>query len=243
MATETREAREQPEKQGRKSAESRDRSERAGRGERTRRRRKRPKKPVFTSEAEINVPDRQTLGFLGAMVIMTLFLWGFARAACNAHPPRETRRPRVVKTEELVRDPKSAAVELFQRLGHANFKSATELVTPEAAAAVERERQACESNAAACAERRKDQQKVLSTGALLERAQSGATVRVESHVAGAEKTYLVRLERQGATWKVKSWEPDAGQFKPTSNPLPSASSPAPSGSVPAAPSAAEPASP
>jgi hypothetical protein len=210
MATETGEALDQPEKQRRKSADR----ERGDRGDRPRRKRKRPKKPVFTSEAEINVPDKQTLGFLGAMVLMTLFLWVFARAACNAHPPRETRRPRAVKTEELTRDPKSTAVELIQRIGVANFKGATELVTAAAAPEVERERQACEANAAACAERRKNPQNVMTTGALLEREPQAATIRVDSKQSGTKQSYIVRVEREATAWKVASWAPDTGQYKP-----------------------------
>ncbi|HVJ19747.1 MAG TPA: hypothetical protein VM686_30230 [Polyangiaceae bacterium] len=211
MATETGEAQDLPEKPRAKSVEARERSER---GDRPRRKRKRPKKPVFKSEGEINVPDKQTLGMLGVMVLMTLFLWGFAKAACNAHPPRETRRPRVVKTEELTRDPKSTAVELFQRLGTANFTGAAELVNATGTPEVERQRQSCESNAAACANRRKNPPNVVSTGALLEREPSAATVRVESNDTGAKQSYIVRVEREGATWKVSSWAPDTGQFKP-----------------------------
>jgi hypothetical protein len=199
MATESGEALDQSDKQRRKSAEARER------GERPRRRRKKPKKPVFKSEAEINVPDRQTLGFLGAMVLMTLLLWAFAKTACNAHPPRETRRPRAVKTEELARDPKSTAVELLQRIGTANFKGAAELVSASAAPEVERARQACEANAAACADRRKNPQKVLTTGALLDRETQVATIRVESTVSGAKQSYIVLVERETVSCKVTSW--------------------------------------
>jgi hypothetical protein len=209
MATETGEALDKPEKR-RKSAEVRERGDREGR---PRKRRKRPKKPVFRNEAEINVPDKQTLGYLGAMVLMTLCLWVFARAACNAHPPRETRRPRTVKTEELTRDPKSAAVELFQRLGTANFKGAGELVTSTAAPEVEREQKSCESDAAACTDRRKNPQRVVTTGALLEREPAAATIRIDSTVSGKKQSYIVRVDREGAAWKVSSWAPDTGQFK------------------------------
>jgi hypothetical protein len=209
MATETGQAHEQPKKERAKSAEARERGERS---EKPRKKRKRPKKPVFKNEAEVNVPDRQTLGMLGTIVLMTLCLWVFARAACNAHPPRETRRARVVKTDEFTRDPKAAAVELFQRLGGADFKGAGELVAGEGAAEVEREQKACEANAAACSERRKNAEKVMSVGSVLERDPSTATVRVETTQAGAKQTYLVQVERDTA-WKVASWAPDTGQFK------------------------------
>ena len=78
---------------------------------------------------------------------MTLVLWGFARGACNYHPPRESRRPRVLKTEVLMRDPKSSAVELWQRLGSADFKGAAELTTGAATEEVKKEQAACEADA------------------------------------------------------------------------------------------------
>jgi hypothetical protein len=180
------------------------------------RRRKRPKKPVFRNEDEINSPSPLTMWLLGAVALMTVILWGFARGACNYHPPRETRRPRTVKTEELARDPKGAAIELIQRLGGANFAGATELATGSALERVESEKTACEANAGSCAERRKKADRVITTGVLLERDSLKATVRVKTERPGAQQeTLLVTLGREGTGWKVSSFEPDTGQFKPS----------------------------
>ena len=61
---------------------------------------KKPKPPIPQTESEIDAPDRLTLVVLGFMGVVTLVLWGFARGACNYHPPRETRRPRPVNIEQ-----------------------------------------------------------------------------------------------------------------------------------------------
>ncbi len=181
---------------------------------RPKKKKKRPKPPVFRNEDEIGSPSRLTLGLLGAIMLTTIVLWGFARGACNYHPPRESRRPRVVKSDEFMRDPKSSAVELMQRLGAADFKGAAELTTGAATAEVEKERAACEANAGACATRRKQADQVLTTGALLERDMATATVRVNAQRPGSKQTLLVEVKHEGPVWKVSSWAPDTGQFKP-----------------------------
>jgi hypothetical protein len=175
---------------------------------------KRPKPPVFRNEDDIGSPSPLTLGLLGAIMLTTIVLWGFARGACNYHPPRETRRPRVIKPEEYQRDPKSSAIELWQRLGAADFKAAAEFVTGDALAQVNKERAACEADASACATRRKQADQVLTTGVLLERDMSSATVRVTTQRPGSKQTFLVELKHEAPAWKVSSWAPDTGQFKP-----------------------------
>lgn len=175
---------------------------------------KRPKPPVFLSEEEIDSPSRLTLGLLGVIMLTTIVLWGFARGACNYHPPRETRRPRPVKTEEYMRDPKSSAIELWQRLGAADFRGASELATGSAVELIEKERAACEADATACQARRQQADKVLTTGVLLERDLQRATVRVNAARPGSNQTLLVDVKHEGQFWKVASWEPDTGQFKP-----------------------------
>jgi hypothetical protein len=190
---------------------------------RPKKKKKRPKPPVFRNEDEIASPGRLTMGLLGAVMLVTIVLWGFARGACNYHPPRESRRPRVVKTEELMRDPKSSAVELWQRLGAANFKGAAELATGSAVAEIEKERAACEADAARCANRRKQADQVVTTAALLERDMNTATVRVNAVRPSSKQTLLVEVKHDGPVWKVSSWAPDTGQFKP--RPVSSASVP------------------
>ncbi len=182
--------------------------------DRPRKKRRRPKPPVFHSEAEIGVPDKQTLGMLAVIALVTLVLWGFARGACNYHPPRETRRVRVVKTEEFMRDPKSTAIELFNRMSAANFKGASELASGSAVQDVEREQAACAGNAAACAQRKKNAENVLTNGVLLERDAATATVRVTADLGAGKKPFLVHVAREAQAWKVSDYAPDTGQFKP-----------------------------
>jgi hypothetical protein len=67
-----------------------------------------------------------------------------------------------------------------------------------------------------CAMKKKTLEKgVDSTAALLERSATEATVRVTTQKAGGAKDVkLLRLERQGAIWKVLSRSPDDPNFKP-----------------------------
>jgi hypothetical protein len=199
---------------------------------------KRAKPPIPQTEPEIDAPDRLTLVALGFMGIVTLALWGFARGACNYHPPRETRRPRAVKTEELARDPKDAALEMQQRLLRLEFAGAEELATGEALAAVQKAKADCMANPPDCAQQRKNREKhVLSTPAVLERQPTSAVVRVTSEALGKKEVNLLHLERVGQLWKVTRRLPDDPNYKPQSptglvDLLPSApSSAAPPGSA------------
>jgi hypothetical protein len=175
---------------------------------------KRPKPPVPTTEAEIDAPDRLTLSMLGVMALVTIVLWLFARVGCNYHPPRETRRPRVVKTEELARDPKDAALEMQQRLLQLDYAGALELAKGEAASAVEKAKSDCAARAQACAmDKKRHEKTVESTAALLERSPTVATTRVTSVTPGGKQVSILKLEREGSIWKVVSRVPDDGSFK------------------------------
>jgi hypothetical protein len=181
----------------------------------TRPKKKRTKPPIPQTEAEIDAPDRLTLVVLGFMGVVTLVLWGFARGACNYHPPRETRRPRPVKLEELAREPKSAAMEMQQRFLMYDYAGAAELATGEALAAVEKAKAECAAKAQACAMERKNREKhVQSSPALLERGPTTAVVRITSEVLGKKEVNLLKLERTEKMWKVSSRGPDDPSFKP-----------------------------
>ena len=186
-----------------------------------RRRRERAKKkkaakpPVPSDEREIDAPDKLTLTMLGVMAIVTLALWAFARAGCNYHPPRETRRPRAMKLEELAREPKDAALEMQQRFVQFDFDGAAQLAAGDAAAEVAKAKAACAQQSAECAMKRKQFEKnVDSTAALLERSANTATVRVTTVRPGGKDVTLSKLERQGPLWKVLSRGPDDPNFKP-----------------------------
>ena len=211
-------------------------------GERKKKKAKRPKPPLPRTEKEIDAPDRVTLVMLGVLCFMTIVLWLFARSACNYHPPRETRRPRAVKTEDLARDPKDAALEMQQRLVQLNFDGALELAADSAEADVKKQKADCAGKVAACAEKKKKYERTSTTAVLLERDMASATVRATSvtHSAGKQANILT-LERRGPAWKVVSFKVDDGSYQPkpptelapVPMALPSASAPqaAPSGSV------------
>ncbi|MEO7033034.1 MAG: hypothetical protein ABI548_04275 [Polyangiaceae bacterium] len=199
---------------------------------------KKLKRRIPQTEEELNSPSKQTLGMLGILGIMTIVMWAFARGGCNYHPPKETRTPRKVTTEELAHDPKDAAVELQQRWLTKNFEGALELASGTAALAVKADQAACD--AACLASGKKLADTVLTSGVVLEAGPLGATVRVTSvGVPGGTKTNLMHLTRAAPIWKASEVKPDTGEaFVPSAASAEPATSAAPrvSSAVSAAPS-------
>ncbi len=190
-------------------------SEVAAQGEGKKKKQKRPKPPLPRTEREIDAPDRLTLVMLGVLCVMTLVLWAFAKRACNYHPPRETKRPRAVKIEDLSRDPKEAALEMQQRLVQYDFDGALQLAADSAEADVKKRKADCASRVAACAENKKKYEHAATTAALLERDMASATVRATSVTPSAGKqANILTVERRGQTWKVVAFKVDDGTFKP-----------------------------
>jgi hypothetical protein len=176
---------------------------------------KKKKAPLPRTEREIDAPDRVTLVMLGVLCVMTIVLWIFARSACNYHPPRETKRPRAVKIEDLARDPKDAALEMQQRLVQYDFDGALELAADSAEADVKKRKADCAGKVKECAENKKKHERAATTAALLERDMGSATVRATSDTPKAGKvTNILTVERRGTTWKVVSFKVDDGSFKP-----------------------------
>lgn len=177
---------------------------------------KRPKPPIPKTEEEIDSPSKMTVGMLGILGGLTVIMWALARGGCNYHPPKETRVPRVVTTEELARDPKNAAIELQQRWLTHDFSGAAELASGEVAQQLQQEKAAC--NAACLAEKKSLSEKVLTSAVILDANMMGATARVTSvGLPGGSKTFLMRLERADSIWKATLRKPDDGRALP---PLP-----------------------
>jgi hypothetical protein len=161
---------------------------------------KRPRLPIPKTEEEIDSPSKMTVGMLGVLGLMTVIMWSLARGGCNYHPPKETRVPRVVTTEELARDPKNAAIELQQRWLTRDFVRAAELATGEAAQQLQQDKAAC--NAACLAEKESLSDKVLTSAVILDANMMAATARVTSvGLPGGPKVFLLRMERAEAIWK------------------------------------------
>ena len=174
---------------------------------------RRPKPPIPKTEEEIDSPSKQTVGMLGILGLMTVIMWALARGGCNYHPPKETRTPRVVSTEDLARDPKNAAVELQQRWLTRNFAGAAELVSGDVAADLQRDKAACD---ATCLGARKSlSDTVLTSAVVLESNMMASNVRVTSlGLPGGPKVYLMRVERSEAIWKVTMRKADDGTALP-----------------------------
>ena len=203
---------------------------------------KRPRPPIPKTEEEIDSPTKQTVGMLGILGIMTVIMWALARGGCNYHPPKETRVPRQVTTDELARDPKNAAVELQQRWLTHDFTGALELATGDVATQVQADKAACD---AACLAQRKDlAAKVLTSAVILDANMMGANARVTSvGLPGGPKVFLMRMERADTIWKASARKADNGEplpplpaMNPHEVPLPmspvGSSSPAGSASAP-----------
>jgi len=170
---------------------------------------KRPKPPIPKTEEEIDSPSKMTVGMLGILGGLTVIMWALARGGCNYHPPKETRVPRVVTTEELAKDPKNAAVELQQRWLTHDFAGAAELATGDVVAQLQQDKAAC--NAACLAEKKSLSEKVLTSAVILDANMMGATARVTSvGLPGGQKVFLMRMERAESIWKATMRKPDDG---------------------------------
>jgi len=178
---------------------------------------KRPKPPIPKTEEEIDSPSKMTVGMLGVLGLLTVIMWALARGGCNYHPPKETRVPRAVTTEDLAHDPKNAAIELQQRWLTHDFVGAAELASGEVAQQLQQDKAAC--NAACLAEKKSLADKVLTSAVILDANMMGATARVSSvGLPGGPKVFLMRMERSESIWKATMRKPDDGTALP---PLPS----------------------
>jgi hypothetical protein len=162
------------------------------------------------TEAEINVPDKQTLTMLGVLSAMALTLWVFAHAGCNYHPPRETRRQRDVTTAELTREPKDAAIEFQHRLLTLNYKGALELSAGSLSEDVKKAQAACDSNKTACAAKKKAVAEAITSAVVLERTPMSAKIRATTYrLPSGDQTFLALVERDPSGWKITAHVADA----------------------------------
>jgi hypothetical protein len=187
------------------------------------------------TEQEINAPDMQTLIMIGILAALSLTLWAFAHAGCNYHPPRETRRPRVVTTAELTREPKDAAIEFQHRLLTLDFKGALEIASGPLTEEVKQSQSACGAD---CLAKKKNLTQAVTSAVVVERAPLNAKVRVTTyHLPTGDQSFLTLVERDPSGWKVTARIADApgatlpGPFITPAQPMRFEPSPAP---VPAA---------
>lgn len=173
-----------------------------------------PPPPPMTEE-EIDSPSKQTLGMLGVIGIMTMFMWIFARGGCNYHPPKETRDPRKVELVDLARDPKDAALEFELRWATKRWGGALELAKGPMLDQVKQQQKACDANPK-CAQQAADLRGTVQASAeLLERDPMRSVSRVITVGTGSKQAerHIIRVERDGSIWKTISREVDDGSFK------------------------------
>jgi hypothetical protein len=167
------------------------------------------------SEDQIDSPNKQTLGMLSVIAIVTFFLWIFARGGCNYHPPKETRDPRKVDLVELARDPKDAAIEFELRYATKSFGGALDLAKGAMVEHVKQQQTACDANQNCAQQASTLRSKVQVVAQLLERDPYRAVSRVITNgVGAAPETHIIKVERDGQIWKTVSREVDDGSFKP-----------------------------
>jgi hypothetical protein len=190
---------------------------------------KAPPPPPLT-EDEIDSPNRQTLGMLGVIGIMTLCMWIFARGGCNYHPPKETRDPRKVELVDLARDPKDAALEFELRFAMKSFGGALELAKGPMVEQVKQQQKICDADPGCSQQASTLRGAVQATVQLLERDPYRAVSRVTTTGVGSQpQRHIIRVEREGQIWKTVSREVDDGTFKP--RPQSAVSSQRPDGSL------------
>lgn len=175
-----------------------------------------PPPPPPLTEDEIDSPNRQTLGMLGVIGIMTLCMWIFARGGCNYHPPKETRDPRKVELVDLARDPKDAAMEFELRFATKSFGGALELAKGPIVDLVKEQQKICDADPGCSQQASTLRGAVLAKAELLERDPFQAVSRVTITGTGAKEPvrHIVKVEREGQIWKTVSRQVDDGSFKP-----------------------------
>jgi hypothetical protein len=176
---------------------------------------KAPPPPPPLSEDEIDSPNRQTLGMLGVIGIMTMCMWIFARGGCNYHPPKETRDPRKVELADLARDPKDAALEFELRFAMKSFGGALELAKGPMVEHVKEQQKICDADPGCSQQASTLRGAVQATAELLERDAFKAVSRVTTTGTGGKaERHLIRVERDGPIWKTVARDVDDGSFKP-----------------------------
>lgn len=207
--------------------------ERRARAKRKAARRRVPKKKrnIPTTEEQLNVPKRQTIGMLGSVSVLTIIMWFAGRLACNAHPDH-IRDPRYVSVDQLARDPKNAGLEFALRLASKDILLAGEIATGTMADKIRELIRSCEGNMDGCAkEQAALKNKITGTASLLEMNPKRALVEVTTYTSNENPhTSLLQLVPVGQIWKVEQSrdvqkQPDTNATAAVSNPLDAAAPP------------------
>jgi len=184
--------------------EERRRRARRARAKRQAARRRVPKKKnIPTTEEQLNVPKRQTIGMLGSISMLVIIMWFAARLACNAHPDH-IRDPRYVSVAQLARDPKNAGLEFQLRFVSKDVILAGEIATGTVGDKIRELIQACERNLDACERDREAlKNKITGTASLLEMNSKHAIVEVTTYTSNEDPhSVVLELVPDGQVWKV-----------------------------------------
>lgn len=168
--------------------------------------------PVEIDERAIRAPDTQTLVMLALVAAVTLIMWASGRAACNLHPPRETKRPREVELADLASTAKDAALELGLRWAKKDYDGALQLANGEVKRRLEQAKKKCEKEGTACtSDKEKLKDSVLGAATVLSRRALETVVRIRIKGADEPKSpYRLVMKRQPRLWKAQAFEPGPG---------------------------------
>ncbi len=160
---------------------------------------------LASTEAELNIPKRQTIGML--LIISTSFLglWLAGKLWFNYHPD-QVRDPKYFSLPQLAADPKNAAFEFVQRYETGDYIPAGDLSLGELHREVLGHLQQCERDMKACDDRVNYSKKEFSGSAALVSQDGDQAVVEMTHQfgAGAPKMTTLEVRRDGAVWKVLS---------------------------------------
>jgi hypothetical protein len=164
----------------------------------------RPQPEHVPTEAEIDSPDRRTLLLFGVIFVVTTASWGAAKFSCNYHPA-QSRPPPELRTDQLARSPKDAAIEFAYRRRTRDYVGALELTKGPLALEVEKQGEQCESQGAGCINERNRLQKTVLTTAIVTKVDGNQAFATVTHRVGdTEEHYQLRLEKDGLIWKTTS---------------------------------------
>ena len=160
------------------------------------------------SEDELDSPDRKTLTLLFVIFAVTTISWGAARFACNMHPPESRGAPKQA-TNQLILNPKDAAIEFIQRLRSMDYAGALEVASGDLTTELNKAKADCAAKANECAREREASAGRLTTAVVLVQDGFFADARVTTVLKGVKETYRVRLRRDGQLWKAVSKSTEA----------------------------------
>jgi hypothetical protein len=166
---------------------------------------------MIRGERELNSPTPLTLRLLAVIFIATFIPWVGAKVACNEREA-PVRAPFDLPTDVLAKQPKSAALELQQRVATHQYRQAAELAKGALAEELLAADARCQAEPQPCEERRAQQGRIFTRAVLVSRGPGAARVRAETRIGEQLERVAMLLEPDAGRWYVVSRAPFAGEI-------------------------------